>query len=196
MKLSISVMGHPKRSEFFPYLKDRLGDVPFSIDEGKGLIWNCQNAWSMYDPLADYHVVIQDDAIVCDNFRERAVEVLKKANGLPVSFFHVSPLSYRKYKQQREETGGIIQPGLSGGVALCLPVKLIPEMLVHYNADTVPHDDHRVGRFLLSKNIPFYFPFPSLIDHRVGNMSIMWKKPSAHSANEYIDRKPSDITKR
>ncbi len=188
MKLSISVMAHPKRQEFFSYLKDRLGDVPFSIDEGKGLIWNCRNAWSMYDPTADYHVVIQDDAIVCDNFYDRAVEVLKNAQGLPVSFFHVSPLSYKKYKEQRKESGHIIQPGLSGGVALCLPTKLIPDMLAHYDADTVPHDDHRVGRFLMSINTPWFFPFPSLIDHRIGNPSIMWKKPSTHPANEFIDR--------
>lgn len=188
MKLSISVMAHPKRQEFFSYLKERLGDVPFSIDDGKGLIWNCRNAWSMFDPTADYHVVIQDDAIVCNDFKNRAEKILEEAQGLPVSFFHVSPLSYKKYKEQRKETGHIIQPNLSGGVALCLPTKMIPAMLAHYDADTVPHDDHRVGRFLFSINTPIFFPFPSLIDHRVGNPSIMWKKPSAHPANEYIDR--------
>jgi hypothetical protein len=188
MKLSISVMGHYKRAEFFPYLVEKLGDVPFSVDTGQGLIANCRNAWTMYDPTADYHVVIQDDAIVCDNFMARAIEVMKKASGLPISFFHVSPISYKKYKLQREETGAIIQPGLSGGVALCLPVKYIPDMLKHYDADTVPHDDHRIGRFVMSIKQPFYFPIPSLIDHRTGNASMMWRKPSTHKANEYIDR--------
>jgi hypothetical protein len=188
MKLSISVMAHPKRADFFDYLKSKLGDVPFSIDDGRGLIWNCRNAWSMYDVKADYHVVIQDDAIVCENFMERAIAVLKKANGLPVSFFHVSPISYKKYREQREKTGAIIQPVLSGGVALCLPVNLISSMLEHYDADKVPHDDHRIGRFLMSINTPLYFPIPSLIDHRTGNASMMWRKPSSHRANEYIDR--------
>jgi hypothetical protein len=187
MKMSISVMAHPARKEFFDYLKSKLGDVPFSIDEGKGLIWNCRNAWSMYDPLADYHVVIQDDAIVCDNFMERAQDILKKAQGLPVSFFHVSPLSYKKYREQREKTGAIIQPKLSGGVALCLPVALISSMLEHYDQDKSPFDDERVGRFLLSIKTPLYFPFPSLIDHRIGNRSMMWKSASSHKANEYID---------
>jgi len=188
MKLSISVMAHPKRKEFFGYLREKLGDVPFSLDEGKGLIWNCRNAWSMYDPACDYHVVIQDDAIICTDFYNRAIEILKNAQGLPVSFFHVSPLSYQKYKQQRLETGHIIQAGLSGGVALCLPTKLIPAMLAYYDADTVPHDDHRIGRFLMSINTSWFFPIPSLIDHRTGNASMMWKKPSTHKANEYIDR--------
>jgi hypothetical protein len=188
MKLSISIMAHPARADFFSYLKEKLGDVPMSIDDGKGLIWNCRNAWSMYDPTADYHVVIQDDAIVCENFYNLAKIVLEKANGLPVSFFHVSPLSYKKYREQREKTGAIIQDRLSGGVALCLPVSLIPEMLAHYDADISPFDDERVSRFLRSKKIPFYFPMPSLIDHRTGNQSIMWHKSSPHKANEYIDR--------
>lgn len=188
MKMSISVMAHPARAEFFEYLKLKLGDVPFSIDEGKGLLWNCRNAWSMFDPTADYHVVIQDDAIVCDDFYKRALPVLEKANGLAVSFFHVSPLSYKKYREQREKTGAIIQDSLSGGVALCLPTKLIPAMLEHYDLDTVPFDDSRVERYLKSVPLKLYFPFPSLIDHRTGNNSIMWKKPSPHRANEYIDR--------
>ena len=28
-------MGHEDREEFFPYLKEKLGDVPFFIDKGK-----------------------------------------------------------------------------------------------------------------------------------------------------------------
>ncbi len=189
MKLSISVMAHPKRKEFFNYLKRHLSSPPFSIDEGKGLIWNCRNAWSMYDPKADYHVVIQDDAIICRNFLKKAPEVLKKANGLPVSFFHVSPLSYAKHRHQRIAEGCIIQHGLSGGVALCLPTKLIPAMLAFFDASKLPCDDHRIGTFLSTRKIPLYFPIPSLVDHRVGNPSLCWKKPSQHMANEFVDKR-------
>lgn len=188
MKLSISVMAHPSRQEFFEYLKSKLGDVPFSIDTGFGIIENCKRAWLMYDPTADYHVVIQDDAIICDDFYNRAIEVLKKADKKAVSFFHVSPISYNKHRQEAKETGAIVQPGLSGGVALCIPTDFIKPMIKHYDGLKFPCDDHRVGNFLITKNIPIYYPIPSLIDHRVGNMSVMWKKPSKHRANEYIDR--------
>jgi hypothetical protein len=187
MKLSIAVMAHPKRANYFDYLTAKLGTVPFAIDTGCGLIKNCRNAWSMYDPSADYHVVIQDDAIICKNFRVLALEVLQKAGGLPVSFFHVSPLSYKKYRVQRLASGHIIQPGLSGGVALCLPVGLIEEMLEHYDLSTFKFDDQRIGAFLISKKIPWFFPIPSLIDHRIGNESLMWHNASQHPATEYID---------
>lgn len=194
MKMSVSVMAHPKRKEFFPYLKRHLPGAFWSIDEGKGLIWNCRNAWGAYDPKADYHVVIQDDALICRKFFEKAEEVLKKAEGLPVSFFHVSPLSYAKHRHQRIQNGCIIQHGLSGGVALCLPTKLIPAMLAFYDASKLPCDDHRVGTFLSTRKIPWYFPMPSLIDHRVGNASICWNKKSIHKANEWIDTKRENAT--
>lgn len=181
-------MAHPSRSEFFEYLRERLGDVPFAIDDGCGLIQNCRRAWTMYDPTADYHVVIQDDAIICNDFYNRAVAVLEKANGLPVSFIHISPVSYKKFKADREKNGAIMHLGLSGGVALCLPTKLIPEMLAHYDNNKTPMDDHRVGMYTISKGLNWYFPIPSLVDHRVGNPSVVHKRTVAVWANEYIDR--------
>jgi hypothetical protein len=188
MKLSISIMMYPLRAEFLPYLKSKLGDVPVAMDNGVGLIANCRNAWTMYDPTADYHVVIQDDAIVCDDFYNRAIEYLKKANGLPVSFFYAQSRFYKKFQKEREETGAICHKALYGGVAICLPVKLIEPMLLHYDKDYVMMDDHRIGRFLLNNKIDIYCPFPCLIDHRVGNMSICNRAISKTQASEYIDR--------
>lgn len=189
MKLSISIMIHPSRKEFLPYLQERLGDWPVAIDDGVGLIANCRNAWAMYDPTADYHCVIQDDCIICDNFLERAKAVCEKANGQAVSFFFAQGKFYRKFKEERETTGAICHKALYGGLAICLPTKLIPAMLEHYDADNVPMDDHRVGRYLLDNRINVYCPIPSLVDHRVGNMSVCHKTISTVQASEYIDRK-------
>jgi hypothetical protein len=189
MKLSISIMAHPKRAEWFPYLEQKLGKQPMALDTGAGLIQNCKNAWLMYDPTADYHVVIQDDCIICGDFYNRAVEVLEKANGLAVNFFYAESKFYNKFRNERNETGAIIKKGLYGGLAICLPTKLITEMLVHYDADHVPFDDHRIGRFLLSKKINIYNPFPSLIDHRDGHKSLFTGMTSKAKAAEYIDAK-------
>ena len=180
---------HPSRLEFLPYLVSKLGVCPVALDEGVGLIANCRRAWTLYDSGADYHCVIQDDAIVCDNFFPRAEAVLKKAHGLPISFFFAQSKFYKKFKAEREATGAICHKALYGGVAICLPVSLIPAMLEHYDADHVPMDDHRIGRFLLDNHIDIYCPIPSLIDHRVGNMSVCHKSVSETQASEYIDRK-------
>lgn len=189
MKLSISVMAHPEREMYFDYLKKMLGDVPFAIDTGCGLLENCKNAWKLHDPTADYHLVIQDDAVICENFRERALEFLAKAQNSPVSFIYINPIPFIKNAKEIYERGYIRQPGLSGGVALCLPVRLIKRMLEHYDTLKLPHDDHRIGNFLITNGIQIYSPIPSLVDHRVGNKSVFWKRTSLHQAYDYCEKK-------
>lgn len=188
MKLSISIMAHPEREQYFDYFKKLLGDVPFAIDTGCGLLENCKNAWKLHDPSADYHLVLQDDAILCENFRARALEVLEKADGLPVSFIYINPIPFIKGAKLIYEQGYIKQAGLSGGVALCLPVALISRMLSHYDTLRLPHDDHRIGNFLITNAIPIYSPIPSLIDHRVGNKSVFWKRTSLHQAYDFCEK--------
>lgn len=187
MKLSISIMAHPSRAEYIPYLKSKLGDVPVAIDDGCGLLENCKRAWLLHDPTADYHVVIQDDSIVCDDFYNRAIERIEKADGLAVSFFYSQSKFYQKFKKERLENGAIVKKGLYGGLAICLPVYLIDDMLSFYDKDTIPFDDHRINRFLMSRNIDIFSPFPCLIDHRQGHMSVFTGQLSQARAAEYID---------
>lgn len=179
---------HPTRREFLPYLEKKLGKCSVALDEGCGLIQNCKNAWLLHDPTADYHVVIQDDCIVCDDFYNRACAYLEKAMGLPVSFFYSQSKFFNKFKKERAETGAIIKKALYGGLAICLPVKLIPEMLEFYDKQKIPFDDHRIGLFCMSKGLNIYNPFPSLIDHRHGHMSVFTGQLSQAQAAEYIDR--------
>lgn len=180
-------MAHPKRAEYIPYLKSRLGDVPVAMDDGCGLLENCKRAWRLRDPNADYHVVIQDDCIICDDFYNRAVERIKKANGLAVSFFYSQSKFYRKFLNEAKTTGAITKKGLYGGLAICLPTKLIPEMLAHYESQKGPFDDHRINKFLMSKKIDIYSPIPCLVDHRQNHMSLFTGKKSQAQACQFID---------
>lgn len=179
---------HPSRKEFLPYLEQKLGKWPVALDEGCGLLQNCKNAWLMHDKTADYHVVIQDDCIVCDDFYNKATAYLEKANGLPVSFFYSQSKFYNKFKKERAETGAIIKKALYGGLAICLPVKLIPAMLEFYDKQKIPFDDHRIGLFCMANKLNIYNPFPCLIDHRVGHMSVFTGQLSQARAAEYIDK--------
>jgi hypothetical protein len=173
MKLSISIMAHPSREKFIPYLKEKLGEVPVSMDiESKGLIWNCLNAWKMFDPTADLHVVIQDDAIVCNNFKEKAEKIIEQyVNEYPTvmtcfNFYYGTRVAFRQEATEGLKAGYIIKDRPCWGVAICLPTKLIPEFIKYYEHLHDRQDDTRISRFLKSRNIPVYFPMPSLIDHR------------------------------
>jgi hypothetical protein len=171
--LSISVMAHPSREEYFPYLRERLGNPPFSIDyESKGLWSNCRKTWLLHDPGALFHVVIQDDAIVCDNFRLRAEKVIEDASRIvgnkpfAISFYHGNKKDFADEAQLALTRGYTIRSRPGWGVAICLPTAVIPDLVRECDTFDEPQDDERITRFLLNHKMEVYFPMPSLIDHR------------------------------
>lgn len=197
MELSISVMAHPSRVEFFPYLIRKLGDVPFAIDEkGLGAWENCKRAWRMAGPVADWHVVIQDDAIVCDNFRQRAEEVILKAKEILrvenyiCNFYYGFRRNDRGVAKKALEKGYWIHGYPKWGVAICMQTKFINEMIQFCEDLKIPRtktaDDVRIGRFIASKKMLVYFPMPSIIDHRSGK-SLVGDPGNNRHAYKFID---------
>jgi mannosyltransferase OCH1-like enzyme len=173
IKLSISVMAHPSRSEFFPYLKERLGDVPFSIDKKNNLLENSKAAWRMYDKEADFHVVVQDDCIVCDNFKERAEKFISEMEEKRI-LEHRRPQGYNFFLKNADDGSRISVSGnffvdnvTRAGLSICLPVKLIKPMLEEFDKQKSRHDDDRISGFMKKHDYKIVFPFPSLIDHRI-----------------------------
>lgn len=198
--LSVSVMAHPSREKFFPYLKECLGDVPFSIDtESEGVWPNAKKAWSMFDPEAAYHVVIQDDAIVCEDFLNHAEEAIVKAGDVvkdylpPISFYFGNRGTLKGIARDGMADGYCFMPRTPWAVAICLPTALIPEMLAFTENLAVPQDDVRIGKFIQSKGMKVYFPLPSLIDHRTGEESLVGDEGSKRQAFAFINNRKENI---
>lgn len=188
MKLSISVMAHPSREKYFQYLKDNLGDVPFSIDGGWGVWENCKRAWRMHDPKADYHVVIQDDAIICKDFKARAERLVgHQRKQYAYNFYFGNRQAFRELAKQGMKKGYIITRWTNWGVAICLPVWLIEEMIQFCDKLKSRHDDTRIGTFLKHKGIELFFPMPSLVNHRTHESSLVGDPAMHRQAWHFID---------
>lgn len=204
IKLSVSVMAHPSRSHFFNQLKEKLGDVPFSIDHQNDLIENSKAAWKMYDPAADFHVVIQDDAIVCNRFQERASKfitgmeserIFKNEPVYGYNFF-IRPEYSMSQMSKYEEQGYLVEARNRGGVAICLPVNQIEDMLRFYDTSNNRHDDERISQWIAKKGYKMCFPIPSLIDHNDHNPSIAGNRPKViRQAYKFIDNEKKVIPK-
>ncbi|MEO5915556.1 MAG: hypothetical protein ABIS50_15085 [Luteolibacter sp.] len=163
--LSVSIMSHPSRRDMVAGLLDQLGDVPVSEDNGRGLIENCDRAWQMAGD-ADWHVVIQDDAILCDDFLTRAREFLATLEAPRlVSFYHGNKRSTRDKALAALDARQLAAP-LRWGLAICLPAARIPEMLDFYRAQSRPDDDGRIGDWLVSRGELCTYALPCLVDHR------------------------------
>lgn len=172
IKLSITVMAHPSRAQFFPYLTEKLENPTFCIDQNNNIIENSRASWLKHDPQADFHCVIQDDAIIIDNFRERAKAFIEEQEARRVR--EGRPLQGYNFflKQDRHGTplwpkdGVYTDKVTRGGVAICLPVKCIPAMLAEFDRQRSRHDDDRISEYVKRAGMRIIFPVPSLIGHR------------------------------
>ena len=174
VKLSISVMAHPSREQFFPYLceKLQLSMKNFSIDQKNNLLENSKASWMLHDPEASHHVVIQDDSIICDNFREKAVSFITEQEekrireNRPVQgynfFLKQDPSKAPLWIKDGVYTDNVTR----GGVAICLPVSHIKPMLVEFDQQRSRHDDDRISEYVKRNGIKMLFPVPSFIGHR------------------------------
>lgn len=167
--LSVSVMMHPSREHFRGYLLERLGDVPVIVDDGAGVWATCRRAWQQRDTAADFHLVVQDDALVCQDFTARAITALEAMRtGHACSFYFGRRAAYDQLAPDALRLGAIVLPQLHWGLAVCLPRDLVEPMLAFGDAyDAAAHlDDTRIKAFLCSRGVPVWHPVPSLVDHR------------------------------
>ena len=204
IKLSISVMAHPSREYYFAKLKQQLGDAPFAIDQNNNLIENCKAAWRLHDKTADFHVVIQDDAIVCNNFKERAENFITDMESKRIAEnqtvygynFFIKPEYKPNQMLSFARQGYIIEARNRGGVAICLPVNQIESMLKYFDTLKDRHDDERISQWVVKNKFRMCFPIPSLIDHDDDQPSLAGNKPhQGRHAYKFIDSQKLIIPK-
>jgi len=175
VNLSVSIMAHPKRRRYIPYLKEHLGDVPVGWDYD-GDIWHTRReALKLHDPEARFHLMVQDDAIIGREFYPRLAQILER-----VGDQHAYSLFYRfKSKHthadfnaagaQGLKAGGFSFQRLQFGIAVVLPTRVIPGLLERADTyeDLGRNEDLRMSRYLVDElGMSVYYPLPSLVDHR------------------------------
>lgn len=162
-KLSITIMAHPDRKDYIPYLKDKLGDVLVVWDEKNNLWDTCRRAWLAQDMSAEYGLVVQDDAIVCDGFREKAEAMLNE--DYIYSFFAGYMLESRIRLAEKNGEDHVLTGVIFNEVALCMRTEHIRSM-VKFSDDRDARHDQFISQWAKFNKIKVYHPIPSLIDHR------------------------------
>jgi len=190
MKLSAAIMAHPVRraeAEAVQAALDR--PVPIVYDPNPVPSANPAQrwatgaaAWEAHDPDADWHLVIQDDAVPCRDLLaglERALDELGP-DGV------VSAYTGRGRPNQPRVQPGLDRAAAGGhswmwadriywGVAIAAPVKTIPGMLAwcsHHQRAREKYDA-RIGRYFHERlGWRAWYTVPALVDHRGGKSLI------------------------
>jgi hypothetical protein len=129
-----------------------------------------------YDKDADWHMVVQDDALLPPDFYEGVKKMLKFVPASsPVGLYYgrVRPREQEARglteRAERENASFIVHNGPWWGVGIVLPTAHIREVVKWGDEQSrIPNYDRRISRYYAHERIPCYYPFPSLIEHRHG----------------------------
>ena len=192
MKLSISIMAHPSRIRNITYLQDKIGNcgIPVSLDDGIGIWKNCKQAWRLKDKNSEWHLVVQDDAIICKDFQKLALEVIEQAELKKceaISLFFGNRLMMDQAKKDGDKNGYWISGWMHWGIAICMKTKHIEPMLKFGDKMNIPQDDARIANYIRENKIKVYYPIPCLIDHEIGK-SLVGDRGKNRVAYKFIDK--------
>lgn len=165
---TVSVMAHPKRKAWAEALAKQLG-APIYFDTNNKVWDTCKGAWRLHGE-EPYHLVVQDDAILCKDFKQEVTTLLKKTKRLNAAY----QLYYGNHKninvpallKEAGTKGYVIRDQCAWGVAIMLPTHLIADMIKFGDSYYAWQDDTKITYFLKSKGIKTVFPIPCLVDHR------------------------------
>lgn len=182
MKVSFSIMAHPDRAEHVHRILAAMGDVEVPIasdNEGPpsgnaDRVWrNARAAWLLHEPDADWHVLLQDDAVLCRDFAAGMSEALRHVQGPAVVSPYLGngrtvPTRWATLADAADARGAawIRTSKLMWGVSIAIPTLLISDMIKHADTRAGVPDDMRVAGWAEKNGIDVWYTWPSLVDHR------------------------------
>lgn len=174
MNVSCAVMAHPRREALAVKLALALGD-------GTSVVWDRQNdewdtgrrAWETYSHSATHHLVVQDDAIVCEDLVAGLGKALEHVPAEAAVSLYTGTLrpdgrrvSEAVYRAERTDAAWIVMPDIKWGVALCVPTAMVPNMIDRAEASKGRVYDSKLAGYFRSVGWSVWCTYPSLVDHR------------------------------
>jgi hypothetical protein len=178
--VSFAIQAHPKRGDLAAELAAKIGgDVDVVMDPDPDSV--VKSPWRTFRHLfettpagATHRAQIQDDAVICRNYR-RAVELAVEARPDRILVFFVGGNPYQHAQAVREACSNdeswaeLSYAHWLPVIATCWPVALIPELFEFNDRQTWPErfssDDERCGRFIRDIKHNPLASVPSLVEH-------------------------------
>lgn len=182
MRLSVAVMAHPARERHVAWLVDRLGiggdrvawdphPAPSANPERR---WATgEAAWNLFDPDADWHLVVQDDITACGHLPEalaKALDHVPTECAVSAYFGAVRPLPAETERIAREAdrvgASWLRMRQVWWGQAIALPTGAIPGMVAWCRQRKRWRYDTRIGEYVKRRlKWDTWYMWPSLVDH-------------------------------
>lgn len=173
MNISIAIMGHPKRDEQIQQLliaivnMQQFCDVSVALDS-ENSEW-ATGKKALRSGKGDWHVVIQDDAILTPYFYENIENAIKALNQKTLISLYTGtarpiPGRVKKAVDNMPDGSFLRFQQLMWGVGLVIPTSHIEPMLEFVENIDLQYDN-KIGEFYCRQGLPVYYTVPSLVDH-------------------------------
>lgn len=173
--ISIAIMSVPSRKQNVLVLRKSLTPLRVTVfeDLNHNLWRNAFRAWLCHSE--EWHMVIQDDALLCPGFVNQVQEILSTNPYKMYTFYQSHCLLPEIQQAYAEQYSFLLLNRIRGCVATLLHSSLIPDMLFFTRKILPLHplqDDERVSDWMESAHILACLPIPELVEH-TGKKSII-----------------------
>lgn len=176
ISLSIGIITYPPRLDQAMELKNGIGGevLVFNDKDCKGIRWAHLEAWKMmFNTGSDWLCLMQDDAILCNNFREKLVNRIEIAESRGYKFFQL--FNFHSASEEQWQDGWEVYPGsnMMCDLGNVFKFDLLRKLIVFYSENyNDPRFDERscddiIARFLSSNKVKAIATIPNLIDHDI-----------------------------
>jgi hypothetical protein len=207
ISISTVVMTHPSRKRRAQALAQILGAaVVIDPDPSRPGAWSCaRRSWSLPMRSRESHrLVLQDDAVPCEDFMRRAQEAISAQPEAMVAFYvgdrHAGANRLRAEARQCSEWHELERGHFVPTVALAMPRRMAVDLAHFQEAELMDwrYDDEIVGRFRDLTRAPAYATIPCLVEHDNTERSLLhpehgWRGSCCPLAS-YTGRSPWAVT--
>jgi hypothetical protein len=181
----LGVVAHTSRTAQALLLQDRADAARLFIDDGTlGCERNHHRVWEwLAGETTDWAVVLEDDAIITDSFRQQLDMVLTAAPTPIVSLYRGHNVNNRAFetngllatgRADTENAHWVTAPHLLHAVGVAIRTELVPDMLTHIGPlpDKFPIDE-RISHWAKTVKQQISYCHPSIVDHADGATAIL-----------------------
>lgn len=198
----MAIMAHPRRAPFVEELQAQLPEATVVWDQHDDRWETGRRALLAYQPDAEAHAVIQDDAIPCADFIAGLERITDAAQGHPIGLYigsvrpHQNTVTPALRRAIHEGSPWLVAPGPYWGVGLVLPVADIDELVAWGDKKPeIKNYDRRIARFYETQGRDCWYTVPSLVDHRPvhENPSLVTGRVADRRAHSFLKGSPLDV---
>ncbi len=172
-KMSVAIVSVPKRYNLAKRLQQKFSllgiDAKMCVDvKYEGSWWCHRKAMEAIEPDATHHLVIEEDAVLCKNFKELVYQVISVKPNEIISLFASREQKAKFAWAYKRGYSWFVNDCGAPGVACIFPKDKLADMLTWCDQTCpfdMPYEDSHLWGWMKTRGLLTWNPVPNLVEH-------------------------------